>query len=143
MYRSNRLLGVFTLIGAFAWSGLADLNAATGAGLAELELRFESANKELGAQKAYESFQEEFTAFAREHAGTEEGLGAELWLLRMHWWKREAGLMQKEAGPFARRLVAEYGKSAALKRVPEFSYLFSAKDFEDICESLRLATPPR
>ena len=62
MYRSNRLLGVFTLIGAFAWSGLADLNAATGAGLAELELRFESANKELGAQKAYESFQEEFTA---------------------------------------------------------------------------------
>ena len=136
-------VGVCALLLTLLWLGSASGAAppAPADDLADLEALYESTQKEEGAEKAFELLAPKFEALARERTGTDEGLGAELWLLRMHWWQRSAGTMQKNAGPFARRLIEKYGTHAELKRIPEFSYLFSVKDFEEITTALRAITP--
>ena len=117
--------------------------AGEGEDLEALEARFEKVQKDEGARAAHEALLPDFEAFAKEHAGTADGLGAELWLLRMHWWKRSEGTMEKDSGPHARRLVREYGAYEQMVRIPEFSYLFSADDFEEICRELVEVSPHR
>jgi len=109
--------------------------------LAELEAKHEAAIEELGQRGAYDALRKDFEALAKSGAGTEEGLGAELWLLRMHWWQRPDGTMESGAATLARRLLDEYPTSASLKRIPEFDYLFDAADFENICGRLTQVTP--
>lgn len=109
--------------------------------LSALDARFAEAEEEIGARKAFEQFLPEYEAFAAAHTGTEEGLGAELWLLRMKWYRRAEGTMHEEARTLARRLVETYPESDQLKRIPEFSYLYSAEDFAALCTTLIEVSP--
>ena len=112
-------------------------------GFEALEARFEAARKEEGVRAATQAFQEDFEKLAKSAAGTEDGLRADLWVLRMRWWERSSGNMEKNAGPHARRLIAEYPKSPLLHRIPEFDYLYSVEDLRDIAKILREVSPHR
>ena len=111
--------------------------------VAELEKQYDAAAKAQGSKAAFDEYREKFDAVAQSQAGTEEGLLAELWLLRMRWWERSAGTMEKNAGPHARRLIEAYPKSPLLHRIPEFDYLYSLKDLREIGERLRELSPHR
>ena len=88
----------------------------------------DSESTRLGYKEAYLAFKPKFEAFAKEHAGTEEGLSAKLWLLKNTWWHREEKTMEAKAAALADEIIAEYPKSKQLAKVPDFFYDFSAAD---------------
>ena len=127
-------------------AGVTVLAGVTGAdeeSLAELDARFEEASETMRSREAAAAFRDDYTALATRAAGTPDGLGAELWLLRMRWWAQTEGEDKGEAATHARRLIADYPESAELKRIPEFGYLYSLEDLEAISGELARVTPHR
>ena len=107
--------------------------------LAALEREFEK--NDLRGPDGAEAFRARFEKLARDRAGSEDGLGAELWLLRMTWWKRQEGTMATEACAQARRLMEEYGSSRQLGRIAEFHYLYGKDQVDAILSELMAVSP--
>ena len=76
----------------------------------------------------FRALRPDFEAFAREHAGTEAGLGAKLWLLQQCWWLREEGSMESTARALAEEILETHPDSPQLDRMAEYQYVFSPKD---------------
>jgi hypothetical protein len=110
-----------------------------GAEIAALLRRVE--DSDLGYRERAERFRPEFEAFAERHAGTEEALTAELWLLRQCWWRRASGKMTEEAGKMADAILAAHPRSPQLAELCEMAYLFDREQRERYDEQL-LATSP-
>jgi hypothetical protein len=81
-------------------------------------------------------FAPEYAAFAKENAGTDEGLEAKLWLLQQTWWEREAGTMPANAKKMAEEILAEYPKNPGLAKIAEYQYCFGTDDKVGILEKL-------
>jgi hypothetical protein len=107
----------------------------------ELEELFEVESKKSNPRSAVNLFEPRFEALAKEFAGTESGLRAELWVLRNHWWKRAAGTMETAATELAHRLIDDYSESPQLTRIAEFRYLYGKDGVLPMMDSLIKASP--
>jgi len=105
--------------------------------LAELQHRFE--HSEGSYTERYEAFLPEYEAFARRHAGSEEGLSAKLWLLQQCWWLRGEGekKMESRARTLADEILRDHPASKQLARVAEYDYVLAAADRARILGRLR------
>ncbi|MGE4618638.1 MAG: hypothetical protein AAEJ04_02375 [Planctomycetota bacterium] len=107
----------------------------------ELEELFEVEVKKSDSRSAVKLFEPRFEALAKDFAGTESGLRAELWVLRNHWWKRAAGTMETASTQLALRLIDEYPESAQLTRIAEFRYLYGKDGVLPMMDALIKASP--
>jgi hypothetical protein len=110
-----------------------------GASLEALEQQYEEAegsysDKFAAVKAAYE-------AFAREHAGTEEGLSALLFLLRNTWWERKAGTMEDSSAKLVDEILAGYADSPQLAKVIEYKYVLGKYQRTTVFEKLLAESP--
>jgi len=109
------------------------------AALADLKQR--EAKSTLGRKEKAEAFKPEFETFAEEHAGTEHGLEASMWLLRNTWWEREAGTMYDSAAAIGDGIVEAYFDSPELAKLPELHYVFSSEKRAELFGKLAADSP--
>ncbi|MDE0961406.1 MAG: hypothetical protein OSB09_11575 [Planctomycetota bacterium] len=120
--------------GPVSWVVTADL-------VKELEADHDAAAAQGNRREVAQQFQPKFVALAKELAGSESGLSAELWLLRNHWWKRSEGTMEQVSIDHAKRLIEEYSTSTQLAHLAEFSYLYGREALRPLMDSLVAASP--
>ena len=89
-----------------------------------------------GYKETYLSFKPAYEALAEKYRGTEEALGAKLWLLRNTWWHRDEGTMEKKAAALADEILSQYPESEQLAGIPDCYFSFSAADRERILSTL-------
>ena len=121
-------------LGAFATAGE---DAATG--LKALEQQYEAA--EGSYPEKFAAVKAAYEAFAKEHAGTEEGLSALLVLLRNTWWEREAGTMEESSAKLVDQILAEYPASPQLAQIVQYKYVLGKYQREAVFEKLLAASP--
>lgn len=133
----RRLLAVFL---GLALPAVARAGDKLPADLQPLEKAFKESAK--SRKDAYLEVRPQFEKYAAEHAGTEEGLQARLWVLQNTWWlKDSAGTMEAEAAKVADGILKEYPKSDGLARLAEWSYVFRKEKHAELLEAL--AAPER
>lgn len=84
-----------------------------------------------------------FEKYAAEHAGTEEGLQARLWVLHNTWWLMDdKGTMEDEAAKVADGILRDYPKSDGLARLAEWHYLFRKEKHAELLAALAAPEQP-
>ena len=91
-----------------------------------VKLQAECDAAKLGRVEKYKTFKPRFEKFVEQHAGTEEALTAELWLMQQSWWLyKDRPAMHAEAAKWADRMLMDYPKSERLAEIPLAHYVFS------------------
>jgi len=92
--------------------------------LAELQGACDGAK--LGRIERYTTFKPRYEKFVEVHAGTDEALTAQLWLMQQSWWLyKDRPAMHAEAARWADRILKEYPKSERLSEIPLAHYVFN------------------
>ncbi|MCC6741172.1 MAG: hypothetical protein IT452_19180 [Planctomycetia bacterium] len=111
------------------------------ADLEPLEKSFKESRKP--RKEAYLDARPQFEKYAAEHAGTEEGLQARLWVLQNTWWlKDDKGAMEDEAAKIADGILKDYPKSDGLARLAEWNYVFRKEKHAELLEALAAPEQP-
>ena len=109
--------------------------------VSELEELHDTEAKGANRREVASQFLPRFEEMATRLAGSEQGLRAELWVLRNHWWKRAEGTMEQVAIAHATRLIQAYKDSPQLTRIAEYSYLYGREGIGPLLDLLIDASP--
>lgn len=109
------------------------------ADLSALQKRYEEAKGSYEERLA--TVRDDYQAFIKAHAQTEESVEAQLFLLQQTWWEREKGTMNASAGRIAEDLLAGHLASPKLGKLVELQYVFSAAQRREIFSKLLRNSP--
>jgi len=104
--------------------------------LASLKARCDGAGDKAAAAA---ELRPEIEAFAKQHAGTDVGLSAKLYLLQQCWWLRSQKsetAMNEAADKLLAEILAEYRDNAQFDRIADYHYVFAADKKTALFEQL-------